>query len=784
MTKLQNGLEYEKYIQNIIKDKYKNCYLWKYIPENILDSRFYKNTKICDDIGCDIIGINHDDSIDYIQCKNYSTTGNDNVISICDLAGFYNFIAENSINNAIVYYSGKLSQQILCRTNKIKYMNVPLFTNKNILKILPRDYQIEAYNKLKDHNRSILHMPCGTGKTLVSYLLSLDYKNILILTPLISTTEQIFNHFKNYYSQTKNINYILVNCKAERNSNNIELKNKNIIASTYDSSDIIIKVLNKSKVEDTLIIIDEFHNLSHDMITNKKNDMNKILLTKHKILYVSATPLNITDNYKNIFGENKYELTWKNAIDNKYICDYNFYYPNNNKIIEKIDNLKIDKTLIEKTILINKAYFLLESIKLTEVKKCITYLKTIKESEEFIKILKTMNIYFDMNMKIYEINYNTTKKKRLESLNKFKNDKLCINIICNVHILDEGIDIPECDSIYLTHPNNNPINIIQRISRANRLDKNNIDKIAKIFVWSKNEIKTDKIIQNISKTINVKVGNENNDVVNNKINTLDNNINNINNDNHFIINIHKFKKVCELYFPNFDNNISKFIDDFYSFYNDGKNEYDFTIDLDNVAFWLDLRKDNLKRLLESNFIKNQDYIENKQTVKGQGRGASNVKNVFLTYTCAKLLCMISKCEKASLVRNYYIELEKLLIKYKDNIVESLNNQLGIKQNNKTIIEENKETGLIYILKVDDEVNKLGNSGDLKKRMKQYNVGRIDELPIVFVYKTDKMKEIEKCLKSNLKQYQHKKNTETFKIDLDFIKETIKYCTIKDAMLVK
>jgi hypothetical protein len=146
--------------------------------------------------------------------------------------------------------------------------------------------------------------------------------------------------------------------------------------------------------------------------------------------------------------------------------------------------------------------------------------------------------------------------------------------------------------------------------------------------------------------------------------------------------------------------------------------------------------------------------------------------------------MISKCEKANLIRNYYIELEKLLIKYKDEIVKSLNEQLGIKEQNKKIIEENKETGLIYILKVDDETNKLGRSGDLKKRMKQYNVGRIDELPIVFVYKTDKMKEIEGCLKKNLKQYQYKKNSETFKIDLDFIKETIKYCTLKNALLVK
>jgi len=69
-------------------------------------------------------------------------------------------------------------------------------------------------------------------------------------------------------------------------------------------------------------------------------------------------------------------------------------------------------------------------------------------------------------------------------------------------------------------------------------------------------------------------------------------------------------------------------------------------------------------------------------------------------------------------------------------------------------------------------------------MKQYNVGRIDELPIVFVYKTEQMDEIEKCLKNNLKQYQKKKNTELFKIDLEFIKETIKYCTLKNALLVK
>ena len=51
-----------------------------------------------------------------------------------------------------------------------------------------------------------------------------------------------------------------------------------------------------------------------------------------------------------------------------------------------------------------------------------------------------------------------------------------------------------------------------------------------------------------------------------------------------------------------------FIDDFYSFYDEGKNEYDYAINLNNIAKWLELIKANLKVLLLSNFIEDQDYV--------------------------------------------------------------------------------------------------------------------------------------------------------------------------------
>ena len=224
---------------------------------------------------------------------------------------------------------------------------------------------------------------------------------------------------------------------------------------------------------------------------------------------------------------------------------------------------------------------------------------------------------------------------------------------------------------------------------------------------------------------------------------------------------------------------NKFIDDFYTFYDNGKNEYDFTINLELIAKWLNVRKDDLKRLLISNFTKNIDYIENKLSGE-KGTGINNRINVFLTYTCSKLLCMISKSKKASIIRNFYIELEKLIISYKDNIVNDLNKQLCIINNNNNIIQENDNTGLIYILKVEDETYKIGSTNLLKKRMKQYNVGRLNELPIVYVFKCKYINAVEKCIKNNLIDYKLKKhkNNEIFKIDDDFIKETVIHCNKK------
>ena len=115
--------------------------------------------------------------------------------------------------------------------------------------------------------------------------------------------------------------------------------------------------------------------------------------------------------------------------------------------------------------------------------------------------------------------------------------------------------------------------------------------------------------------------------------------------------------------------------------------------------WLNVRKDHLKRLLIDNFEDGKDYDESKEKSTKENMVSNNKKKILLTYECAKLLCMISRSEKATMIRNFYIEIEKILINYKDNIAENLYDQLEIKMNNKKITNENNKKALIYILKV-------------------------------------------------------------------------------------
>lgn len=225
---------------------------------------------------------------------------------------------------------------------------------------------------------------------------------------------------------------------------------------------------------------------------------------------------------------------------------------------------------------------------------------------------------------------------------------------------------------------------------------------------------------------------------------------------------------------------NKFIDDFFDLYDNTTNQDDYVINLDAVTKWLKIRKDNIKRILISMYIINIDYTI-KRTKSSSGElGGRPIEKIMLTPECFKRLCMLSRSSKAEEVRSYFIQLEKHIDKYKNYIIDALNVENNkLKNNQKPIV--NPQRGIIYVLKSDDNLLKLGRSDKTKSRIRTHNTSHPDNVEVLFVFETDNSKTVENCLKSLITEYQYRKRKEFYEIDIDLLKELIADC---DGLMLK
>jgi superfamily II DNA or RNA helicase len=506
------GYNYEKQLKIKLQTENVKSWLWNDIPEYDLrksdllgdwnEHRWLRKTNKINnlpDLGADLL-IKDENTQKYklIQCKNFTNSN----VSIDHLGGFYAMLTHYNHLDGIVYYNSGLSNnlKIMKETDKVKFIKETYIDYENneekhkyYEKIIdnPYYYQIEAYEKLKDSNRSILSLPCGMGKTLTSILIAKDYENIIIISPLIAHAEQ---NLENYINQLKDFEYnsIFVSCEGNRDENDIldilSKNKKNILSFTYRSIDILTLIIDK--IPNKIIILDEFHNLSKNDIFDESNNFYKILHSESKILFMSATPkiFNLGDDdiseiiNQTIFGTDIYSFSMAKAIQEKYICDYEIYLPDiKNK--NNLDNIskEIDIKDFSNELLI-KAKYIMRGMLETGSKKCIIYLRNQDEVKDIIECIKKLEEYFVMNIYVEGIISDTHKNERSKILDIFTNFK-GFSIICSVQILDECIDIPSCDSIFISYKSESKIRNIQRLCRANRKDKFNIHKKARIFLW-------------------------------------------------------------------------------------------------------------------------------------------------------------------------------------------------------------------------------------------------------------------------------------------------------------
>lgn len=240
------------------------------------------------------------------------------------------------------------------------------------------------------------------------------------------------------------------------------------------------------------------------------------------------------------------------------------------------------------------------------------------------------------------------------------------------------------------------------------------------------------------------------------------------------------------YLKKFSSVSNKFIDDFFGLFNENTNDNDFVINIESVSSWLNLRKDSTKKTLVETYRKNIDYkiIINKSASAGRPS-----ETILLTPDCFKRVCMLTKSSKGEEVRSYYIQLEKHLDKYKDNIINDLRSRIKILEDDLKPLEIPKESGVIYVLKTDNDlalndIYKIGSTTDFKSRLLTHQSSHVDNVKVEHIYETNDVKGVERCLKAVLRERQYRKRKEFYQINIDDLKTIIDNCGESLTLLKK
>ena len=227
---------------------------------------------------------------------------------------------------------------------------------------------------------------------------------------------------------------------------------------------------------------------------------------------------------------------------------------------------------------------------------------------------------------------------------------------------------------------------------------------------------------------------------------------------------------------------SKFLDDFYNIIREDYIEKysEFLIDSEILRIWLQINSrrafnDTIKR----SYKKNIDYKLEK-IKKSKGSGGQNFEVITLTPEASKKICLSTNSKIGSKVQQYFLDLEIILYKYKNYIIDGMNTKIIQLENNQKP-KINPKKGIIYVfraLNTELTLYKLGKAISSKNRFKSHNSPMANDIEILFQYETDNIDQVELCVKAYMKKAQYRKYKEVYRVDLNILKKIITDCDAK------
>jgi len=381
---------------------------------------------------------------------------------------------------------------------------------------IPRPYtrrtdQTEVINlslsHFQEHNKGLLVLICGIGKTLISLWISQDLAahTILIGVPNILLLIQ----WEKVIAQLFPTSPCLI-VKSSVNIDDISLflnknKGKCIVITTYASSHKVCSASLSANFTFDMKILDEVHHLtSHHIIKEEHKTYVKILeIDCVKQLSLTATlkilenkdcscddDLLISNTNEAYFGKIiiKRPLLW--AIQNNIVCDYiiQTLYTDEAQLntlallITNQGNNTSNDDENDKRLLLS-AYAGLKSIADGHSHHLLIYVNNkehaLKVNSYIEKLLSEK--YFSVD-NLYCSNYDSSMNKDTQKNILAAFEKAHYGIITCVYCLGEGWDFPLLDGVVFAENMTSNIRIVQSALRASRKNAKQPDKLTKIIL--------------------------------------------------------------------------------------------------------------------------------------------------------------------------------------------------------------------------------------------------------------------------------------------------------------
>ncbi|ATZ21550.1 DEAD/DEAH box helicase family protein [Mesoplasma tabanidae] len=373
---------------------------------------------------------------------------------------------DNLWNEEFVDFSDEFERELLIQKIKENQQaaiqsKIELLSN-NLTKKYLYKFQKEIIDKLSyrrhiNKNKNLVIMATGTGKTLVS---AFDYKRqteqakkgfkILFLAHQREIVDQAI---KTYRHVLENNEFGEVMYDGSINSD----KPTHLFATIQTLS----TRLDKFKPNDfDIIVYDEAHHIA-------ANTFDKVFnyFKPQQILGLTATPEREDNKDIKTYFDDEYatELRLWDAIDQKLLCPFDYYcIDDTNTNLQGVD-LNSDKDIFKVVNTDSRNELLFKTIEkylgIYARPTALIFCVTVEHAINISNYLKSKNLKAEALT-----SQNTKDRKRI--LHEFSTGR--INYLCVVNIFNEGVDIPEINTIILLRPTNSKTVYLQQLGRGLR----------------------------------------------------------------------------------------------------------------------------------------------------------------------------------------------------------------------------------------------------------------------------------------------------------------------------